>query len=53
MSRRPIVLVVCVDLLIAAGVGIAIHAATGSAESDPGVCLKHPRRAMVGHGRSA
>lgn len=52
MSRRRIVLAVCVALLSAAGVGIAVRAATGSAESDPGVCLKRPLRAMVGHGRS-
>lgn len=53
MPRRLIVLAVCVALLAAAGAGVAaIHAATGSAESDPGVCLKHPRRAMVGHGVS-
>lgn len=52
MPRRPIVLAVCVALLCASGVGVAIHAAAGSAESDPGVCLKRPLRAMVGHGRS-
>jgi hypothetical protein len=52
MPRRPIVLAVCVALLCAAGVGVAIHAAPGSAESDPGVCLKRPLRAMVGHGKS-
>lgn len=51
MSRGLVVPAVCVVLMCAAGIGVAVHAATGSA-SDPGICLKHPHRAMVGHGRS-
>jgi hypothetical protein len=53
MSRRLIVSAVCVALVCATAVGVAVHASTGSAESDPGVCLKHPRRVTVGHGRSS
>lgn len=52
MSRRRIVSAVCVALMCAAGVGVAVHAATSSAESNPGVCLKHSSRALVGHGQS-
>lgn len=50
MSRRLIFSAVCVALVGAAGAGVPGHAATGSA-SDSGVCLKHPLRVMVGHGR--
>jgi hypothetical protein len=52
MSRRLVVSAVGVALMCAAGVGVAVHGATGFAESDPDVCLKHPRRVMVGHGQS-
>jgi hypothetical protein len=52
MSRRLIVSAVCVAFLCASGVAVAVHAGTGSAESSRGVCLKHPRRVTVGHGRS-
>jgi hypothetical protein len=51
MSRRLVVSVACVALMCV-GAGVAVHAATGSAESDSGVCLKRPRRAMIAHGRS-
>lgn len=48
MSRRLTVSAVCLALMCAAGAGATI----GSADSGPGVCLKHPLRVMVGHGRS-
>lgn len=53
MSRRLTVSVVCVALMCVAGAGVVVHAATGSADSGPGACQKHRRRALVGHGQSA
>ena len=49
MSRKTRLTAIGVALICAASIGVAVHAASGSAG---GVCLKRPLRAMIGHGVS-
>lgn len=49
MSRKTRLTAIGVALMCATGIGVAVHAASGSAG---GVCLKRPLRAMIGHGVS-
>jgi hypothetical protein len=49
MSRKARLTAICVVLMCATGIGVAVHAASGSAG---GVCLKRPLRANIGHGVS-
>ena len=49
MSRKTRLTAICVALMCATGIGVAVHAAFGSSG---GVCLKRPLRAKSGHGVS-
>jgi hypothetical protein len=49
MSRKTRLTALCVFLMCATGIGVAVHAASGSAG---GACLKRPLRAMIGDGVS-
>lgn len=53
MSRTITVSMLCVLLMGVLGMAGALQAEPGVADSPPGDCLSHPRRVVVGHGRSS